>query len=70
MNKIDHLINVLVLECKKQNIPVLVSVSIDDEITVQGFGSHSSMTESVNAIQKAVVDEFEKGDNEDADEDQ
>lgn len=60
MNKIDHLVNVLVSECEKQKLPVLVSVIVDDEVTVNGFGSQTSLTESVNVIHRVVVEEFSK----------
>lgn len=60
MNKIDHLVNVLVSECEKQKLSVLVSVIVDDEVTVNGFGSQTSLTESVNVIHGVVVEEFSK----------
>lgn len=58
MNKINHLVTVLVSECEKQEVPVLVSVAIGNEITVSGFGARTSLTESVNVIHKIVVEEF------------
>jgi len=68
MNKIDHLVNVLVSECEKQKLPVLVSVIVDDEVTVNGFGSQTSLTESVNVIQEIVVEEFSEEEIENGDE--